>query len=99
MFKLVRLFYRHEFRELFLFGKGPLMLHSAVLEILRGNVFPRPRLGIRWRLQLFVFCCWLQRHVSLTPKLEKFWLETASVIPPGYDVKSELSEKEMKLAE
>lgn len=99
MFKLVRMFYRHEFRELFLFGKGPLLLHSAVLEILRGNVFPRPRFGVRWRLKLFVFFCWLQRHVSVTPKLEKFWLETASVIPPSCDDQSGLPEKEMKLAE
>ena len=99
MFKLVRMFYRHEFRELFLFGKGPLSLHSAVLEILRGNVFPRPRFGVMWRLKLFVFCCWLQRHISLTPRLEKFWLETASVNPPSCITETEPAGKEMKLAE
>ena len=99
MFKLVRMFYRHQFRELFICGKGPLSLHSAVLEILRGNVFPRPRFGVRWRLKLFIFFCWLQRYATVTPKLEKFWLETASVIPPGCDEESGLPEKEMKLAE
>jgi hypothetical protein len=99
MFKLVRMFYRHQFRELFLFGKGPLSLHGAVLEVLRGNVFPKPRFAVTWRFNLFIFFCWLQRFVSVTPALEKFWLETGSVDSPAQNEKSGLGEKEMKLAE
>lgn len=99
MFKLVRMFYRHQFRELFLFGKGPLSLHGAVLEVLRGNVFPKPRFAVTWRFNLFIFFCWLQRFVSVTPALEKFWLETGSVDSPAQNEKRGLGEKEMKLAE
>lgn len=99
MFKLVRMFYRHQFRELFLFGKGPLSLHGAVLEVLRGNVFPKPRFGVTWRFNLFIFFCWLQRFVNVTPPLDKFWLETGSTDSPVRSRKSDLGEKEMKLAE
>lgn len=99
MFKLVRMFYRHQFRELFLFGKGPLGLNGAVLEVLRGNVFPRPRFGVTWRFNLFIFFCWLQRFFNVTPSLDKFWLETGSTDAPVRQESGGLGEKEMKLAE
>jgi 2-polyprenyl-6-methoxyphenol hydroxylase-like FAD-dependent oxidoreductase len=61
-FKLIRQFYDHSFRELFLNGTGPLDMHRAVLAVLAGNVFPRPRWRLRWRLAAFDACVKLNRY-------------------------------------
>jgi hypothetical protein len=73
-FKLVRMFYRHEFRELFLHGVGPLAVHRAVLAVLSGNVFPRPSFALRWRLALFSLFGVIQRHRPLAPRRDGFSL-------------------------
>jgi flavin-dependent dehydrogenase len=52
-FDLVRDYYRHAFREMFLNGTGPLGIHRAVLAIAAGHVFPRPVWRLRWRMMLF----------------------------------------------
>jgi hypothetical protein len=39
---LIRSYYTHSFRELFLNGTGPLNVHGAIISILAGHVFPRP---------------------------------------------------------
>jgi flavin-dependent dehydrogenase len=77
-FKLIRQFYDHSFRELFLNGTGPVDMHRAVLAILAGNVFPRPSWRLRWRLAAFDACVKLNRHVPLVPRQKRFSLLTAT---------------------
>jgi flavin-dependent dehydrogenase len=73
-FRLVEQYYDQSFRELFLSGSGPLRVHQAVLAVLAGNVFPRPPFSVRWRLRLFELIAWLNRHISLAPRRERFSL-------------------------
>jgi flavin-dependent dehydrogenase len=73
-FRLVRDYYRHSFRELFLNGKGPLGVHKATLSVLAGSVFPRPVFRLRWRLWLFFLLVRLNRFLPLVPRREPFSL-------------------------
>lgn len=79
-FRLIRQFYDHSFRELFLNGSGPLDMHRAVLGVLAGNVFPRPPFALRWRLAAFNACVRLNRHVPLVPRQRRFSLLTAEPV-------------------
>jgi flavin-dependent dehydrogenase len=82
-FGLIRQFYDHSFRELFLNGTGPLDMHRAVLGALAGNVFPRPPLALRWRLAAFDACVRLNRRVPLVPRRPRFSLLAAEPAPCG----------------
>jgi len=82
-FRLVDMFYRHEFRELFLNGRGPLSVHRAVISILTGHVFPRPDFGLRWRMNLFALFVFLQRWIALAPRRERFRLVPADAVAPA----------------
>lgn len=73
-FRLVRSYYRHGFREMFLNGTGPLNIHSAVLLALAGHVFPKPPLRTRWRLELFHRLIDVHERFPLVPRREKFSL-------------------------
>ncbi len=74
-FRLVRRYYRHGFREMFLNGTGPMGVHSAVLSVLAGHVFPRTPWSARWRLQLFDGLLWAHEHLRpLVPSRPKFSL-------------------------
>ncbi|HSZ54057.1 MAG TPA: NAD(P)/FAD-dependent oxidoreductase [Tepidisphaeraceae bacterium] len=73
-FRLIRQYYDHSFRELFLNGTGPMKVHCAILSILAGNVFPRPPFCLRWRLWLFEACRILNRHFPLVPRRNRFSL-------------------------
>ena len=73
-FRLIRQYYDHSFRELFLNGSGPMRVHQAVLSILAGHVFPRPPLSLRWRLRLFDLYILLNRYVPLVPRRDRFRL-------------------------
>jgi flavin-dependent dehydrogenase len=73
-FRLIRQYYQHSFRQLFLNGVGPLQMHRAVLAALAGHVFPRPIWALRWRLALFNFSVWLNRFVPLVPRRSQFSL-------------------------
>lgn len=66
--RLIRNYYRHSFRELFMNGRGPLQVHRAVISILAGQVFPRPAWALRWRLHLFELCVRLQAVIRLVPR-------------------------------
>jgi flavin-dependent dehydrogenase len=68
--RLIRNFYRHSFRELFMNGRGPLQVHKAVISILAGQVFPRPVWALRWRLHFFELCVRLQAFIPLVPRKE-----------------------------
>jgi flavin-dependent dehydrogenase len=73
-FRLVNLYYNQSFRDLFLHGQGPLQIHRAVISVLAGHVFPRPSFAVRWRVRLFEFFVWLQRHKTLVPRHAPFSL-------------------------
>jgi len=67
-FRLIRSYYQHSFRELFMNGSGPMKVHNAVISVLAGEVFPRPPWKLRWRLWLFYFFMWLNKHVPTVPR-------------------------------
>lgn len=75
-FRLIRQYYDHSFRELFLNGTGPMQVHGAVLSVLAGHVFPCPPFSLRWRLRLFDLFLMLNRHVPLVPRRQRFSLLT-----------------------
>ena len=73
-FRLVRQYYRHPFRELFLEGEGPLQVHRAVVSVLSGHVFPRPRLALRSRMVLMRLLTRIQSLIPLAPRRSEFSL-------------------------
>jgi len=65
--RFVDAWYTKEFIEIFLAPRNVLGLAAAVNAVLGGNVgnsFP-----IRWRMWVFYFLVWLQRHHPIAPKL------------------------------
>jgi flavin-dependent dehydrogenase len=74
LFRMVRNYYRHSFRELFLSGSGPLAVHNATLSVLAGSVFPRLAFQLRWRLELFFLMVRANRYLPLAPRREPFSL-------------------------
>jgi len=77
LFRMVRNYYRHSFRELFLSGSGPLAVHNATLSVLAGSVFPRLAFQLRWRLELFFLMVRANRYLPLAPRREPFSLFSA----------------------
>jgi flavin-dependent dehydrogenase len=73
-FRLINQYYRHSFRELFLNGAGPLRVHSAVLSVLAGQVFPTIPWKLRWRLWFFGVFLHINRLVPLVPRRRPFSL-------------------------
>ena len=80
-FRLIRQYYDHSFRELFLNGDGPHQMRGAVLAALAGHVFPRPIWAIRWRLALFNFFVALNRYKALVPRRAKVSLLAPAEAP------------------
>jgi len=74
LFRMVRNYYRHSFRELFLSGRGPLAVHNATISVLAGSVFPRLAFQLRWRLELFFLMVRANRYLPLAPRREPFSL-------------------------
>ena len=72
LFQLIRQYYDHSFRELFLVGSGPIQLHKAVIGVLAGNVFPRPPFKLRWRLRIFDYLVKLNRKKRLVVRRRRF---------------------------
>jgi flavin-dependent dehydrogenase len=72
--RLIRGFYHHSFRELFLNGTGPYQMHAAVISALAGNVFPHPPWSLRWRLRLFHLCVELNKFIPMVPRRKEFSL-------------------------
>lgn len=83
LWKLIRKYYDHSLRELFLTGQGPYKVHRAIISILAGQVFPKPVWALRWRMRLFDLCMWLQKYVALAPRRPRFRLvdEAAVELP------------------
>ena len=72
--RMIRNYYQHSFRELFLNGTGPHDVHRAVISILAGHVFPRPPFALRWRLWLFFACMQVNKVLPLVPRRKPFSL-------------------------
>jgi flavin-dependent dehydrogenase len=72
--RMIRNYYTHSFRELFLNGTGPANVHGAVISILAGHVFPKPPWELRWRLWFFWACRWANQYVPLVPRRKRFSL-------------------------
>ncbi len=66
--RLIRGYYEHSFRELFMEGQGPFEMQRAVISILAGQVFPKPVWALRWRHAAFDACVQLQKHFALVPR-------------------------------
>lgn len=80
-FKMIYMFYEHSFRELALGGGSPMKLHNAVLSILAGNVFPRPRFPVRWRLKVLSFFVWINSKVRFVPAHDRFSIAASEPAP------------------
>jgi len=80
LWRLIRRFYEHSFRELFMNGTGPMQVHRAVISILAGQVFPRPRWCLRWRLAMFEVFVWLNKWLPLVPRRRRFSLMTSEPV-------------------
>ncbi len=80
-FHLVRDYYRHGFREMFLNGTGPVGIHRAVLAIAAGHAFPRPVWRLRWRMTLFRFLLDIhERGLRLVPSRCPFSLRASQPV-------------------
>ncbi len=73
-FRMVRGYYQHSFRELFVNGTGPLSVHKAALSVLAGSVFPRPVWALRWRLWLLFLFVRANRLLPLVKRRDHFSL-------------------------
>jgi flavin-dependent dehydrogenase len=82
-FKIIRQYYLHSFRELFLNGTGPFQVHRAVLSVLAGQAFPTVPYAIRWRMRLFDFLVWLNARRAIVPRRARFSLFTSEPTPQG----------------
>ncbi len=80
--RLIKNYYNHSFRELFMSGGGPLQMPAAIISILAGQVFPKVPWSLRWRHRLFDACVYLQQYMALTPHREPFSLVAQSPQPP-----------------
>jgi flavin-dependent dehydrogenase len=80
-FGLVRKYYGHGFREMFLNGTGPAQVHKAILSVLAGHVFPRPVFSLRWRLKFFDALLRVHEHVPLVPLRRGYSLVEAKPTP------------------
>ncbi len=72
--KVIRFYYDHKFREMFLHGTGPMQVHRAVLAVLAGHIFPRPSFGVWWRFKLFEWSLRLHHFKPVVPERERFSL-------------------------
>ena len=79
--QLIRDYYRHPFRELFMNGQGPLQVHKAIISTLAGQVFPRPVWALRWRMKLYQLMVRLQKYLPLVPRHPEFSLLSEQPAP------------------
>lgn len=79
--RLIRSYYKHSFRELFVQGAGPLQMAGAIISVLAGQGFPRAPWSLRWRHRAFDVCVWLQQYVALAPRRPAFHLLKEPPVP------------------
>jgi flavin-dependent dehydrogenase len=78
--RLIRNYYRHSFRELFMEGRGPMNVHGAIISLLAGHVFPKPPFKLTWRLWFFELCVWANERWELVPRRKRVVLEQSDVV-------------------
>lgn len=66
-FRLIRAYYRPEFREVFLSPSNRLRLQDTIVSVLAGCT--RQSLGMRLRVHLFYLIGWLNRFIRISPSL------------------------------
>jgi hypothetical protein len=64
--RFVNAWYTKEFVEIFLTPRNVLGVAPAVNAVLGGNV--GNSFGIRWRMWVFYFLVWLQKHFGIVPR-------------------------------
>jgi len=64
--RFVNAWYTKEFVEVFLTPRNVLGVAPAVNAVLGGNV--GNSFGIRWRMWVFYFLVWLQKHFGIVPR-------------------------------
>jgi hypothetical protein len=76
----VNSWYRHgkEFLEIFLSPSDTVQIAAVVNAVLAGN--DGKSLAIKWRMWLFYFFVWAQRHFPIVPRL--------SLVPKGQEIAS-----------
>ncbi len=79
--RLIRSYYKHSFRELFLHGTGPLQMSEAIVSVLAGQGFPKLPWSLRWRHRAFDVCVWLQQFIALAPHRPPFHLMKEAPVP------------------
>jgi flavin-dependent dehydrogenase len=80
-FRLVRSYYRHPFRELVISGGGPFGVDRAALSLLAGAVFPRPPLGVRWRMAVLYALLAVHERIPLAPRRPTYTLSEMAPEP------------------
>ncbi|HEY1921838.1 MAG TPA: NAD(P)/FAD-dependent oxidoreductase [Tepidisphaeraceae bacterium] len=99
LFQIIRQYYDHSFRELFMNGTGPLQVHKAVIGVLAGNVFPRPPWKLRWRLRFFDFLVKWNRKRQLVPRRRRFSLLKSNPAPVDQSASAGLEQSIPAVAE
>ena len=74
LFRIVRGFYKHSFREVLMQAQGPFSVHGALIALLAGDVFPRPALALQWRVRLFEFFVRFHERFPFVPRRANFSL-------------------------
>lgn len=85
--RLIRGFYTHGFREMFLNGAGPFDMHRGVLGLLAGHVFPRTPWRVRWRFEAFEVFRRVHRWAPLVPRRPRFSLLASPAVDSGIAVR------------
>ncbi|MFA6043861.1 MAG: NAD(P)/FAD-dependent oxidoreductase [Phycisphaerales bacterium] len=79
--RLIRSYYKHSFRELFVQGAGPFQMAGAIISVLAGQGFPKAPWSLRWRHRAFDVCVWLQQYMALAPHRPPFHLVSEPPVP------------------
>jgi 2-polyprenyl-6-methoxyphenol hydroxylase-like FAD-dependent oxidoreductase len=75
--RFINAWYTKEFIEVFSAPRQFLNLPPAVNAVLGGNI--GTDFGIKWRMWVFYFLVWLQRHYAIVPRLTLIPKQSASV--------------------
>ena len=74
-FRMVNVFYKHSFRELFVNTRNAWRIRRAMISIMAGQIFPTPMpWKLRWRLRALEVAVKLQRFISLVPRRKTYSL-------------------------
>ena len=84
--RFINAWYTKEFIEVFSSPRQVLNLPPAVNAVLGGNT--GTQFGIKWRMWVFYFLVWLQRHYPIVPRLTLIPKKEAATLNPATDAVS-----------